>query len=293
VLNQTYVHWELILVDDGSTDETKNIVQTFLEDNRINYIYKTNGGTASARNIGIRIATGKYLAFIDADDLWDKNKLRSQLDVLLREDVSLVFSQLRCIADDGTPLGKNLGSGTGTYQEFAALLRLVAGNIAIPNSSVIVERQKVNQVGNFKDLKNMEDYDLWIRLLASGSRFYGMSEVLGSFRRHENQKTYDDPGQNLKMVNHLDVLRKDFPGKQAYFNFLIFQRLSSYYKQHNDNHEAKDVCLRIFFSNDHFNSYRFEKFLIDVVDFDNYMRFRRLLIRRFRKFETFLSLIDK
>jgi len=296
VLNQTYVHWELILVDDGSTDETKNIAKTFLEDDRIRYFHKKNGGQGSARNIGIRIATGKYLAFIDADDLWDEDKLQSQLKVMQREDASLVFSKIRGIAHDGRSLNSNLGNGTGIYRGFASFFLLAAGKISIPNSSVIVKKESVEGVGNFNEedkIRNIEDYHLWCRLLLDGHTFYGMDQVLGSYRIHENQSTYNDRGQSLKMIAYLDKLQEEYPGKRVFLRFLILQRLSSYYKQHNDKHEAKDVCNRIFFSNEYIKSYRFEKILIDVVDFDNYMRFRRLLIRRFRKFETFLSLIDK
>ena len=77
VLEQYYEQWELLIVDDGSTDNTKNIVKDFLNDKRIKYHYQENYGPASARNYGISKALGKYLAFLDSDDLWKPNKLRN------------------------------------------------------------------------------------------------------------------------------------------------------------------------------------------------------------------------
>ena len=80
VLDQYYEQWELLIVDDGSTDNTKNIVKDFLNDKRIKYYYQENYGPATARNIGISKASGKYLAFLDSDDIWKPNKLELQLN---------------------------------------------------------------------------------------------------------------------------------------------------------------------------------------------------------------------
>src|SRR5699024_4081686 len=84
VLNQTYTDWELIVVDDGSTDQTKKVINPFLEDDRIRYFYQENGGQGSARNKGIERAKGIYLALLDADDVWKVDKLQSQLNIILR-----------------------------------------------------------------------------------------------------------------------------------------------------------------------------------------------------------------
>ncbi len=79
VQEQTYINWELLIIDDGSTDNTKNILKPYLEDKRIKYFFKKNGGVSSARNLGIKKAKGKYIAFLDSDDEFTKKRLEIQL----------------------------------------------------------------------------------------------------------------------------------------------------------------------------------------------------------------------
>lgn len=80
VVDQTYQHWELVLVDDGSTDQSNRIIEKWIqEDRRIRYSFKENGGQASARNVGIQICKGEYIAFLDADDLYMPERLQSQI----------------------------------------------------------------------------------------------------------------------------------------------------------------------------------------------------------------------
>lgn len=295
VLNQTYSHWELLVVDDGSTDRTKDIVKEYLGDPRISYFYKNNGGQGSARNLGIKKAKGFYLAFLDADDLWDSHKLEVQLAVLMKEDVSLVFSKVRCIDKNGRFINRFIGSGRGKYQGFQTLFLLGVGNIAIPNLSVMATKESIIGTGRFSEedqIRNIEDFDLWFRLLLSGYKFYGMKEVLGSYRIHHEQSTYSDSGQSLKLINYLENLSKKYPDKRKYFEFIILHRLSTYYNQNSNSLRAKKSCLRIFFSNTCVDSYWFERYLIGMVSLGKYLRFRGLLIRKFRKFTNFVELIE-
>jgi len=292
VLNQTYTDWELIVVDDGSTDQTKKVINPFLEDDRIRYFYQENGGQGSARNKGIERAKGIYLALLDADDVWKDDKLQSQLNIILREDASLVFSKLCCIGSNGKHLNKNKGSGSGSYQGFSALFLLAGGYISVLNSSVLVKKESVEGVGRFdesEEARNIEDYHLWFRMLLAGYKFFGRDEVFGAYRIHENQTTYNDSGQSRKIIAYLDELGIKHPRNEAFFKFLILQRLSTYYKRHNNKQKAKAICLRIFYSNNCVNSYWAEKYLIDMFGLNAYLRFRRLLIRRFRRFKTFVE----
>src|SRR2546428_514370 len=91
VLKQTYRCYEILVVDDGSTDETKDVLSKF--GNCIKYIYQENRGPSAARNVGIKVARGKYVCFLDADDMWVPNKLKVQLAFIERDDgIGLVFS---------------------------------------------------------------------------------------------------------------------------------------------------------------------------------------------------------
>src|SRR5699024_2261307 len=210
----------------------------------------------------------------------------------LQEEASLVFSKLQYIASDGKPLHKHKGSGAGYYREFSAFFLLAGGNYSIPNSSVLVKKDSVESVGKFDESdesRNIEDYHLWFRMLLAGCTFYGMNEVLGAYRVHENQTTYNDSGQSRKIIAHLERLSMELPERKAFFQFLILRRLSMYYKQHNDKQKAKAICLRIYFSNECINSHPFEKYLINGLGLIAYFRFRRLYIRRFRRFKTFVG----
>ena len=93
VLNQTYKNIELIIVDDGSTDNTKEIIDS-INDKRIKYIYQANQGAASARNKGIDLAEGQYIAFQDSDDVWHLDKLEKQLKVLKQNDADVIFCKV-------------------------------------------------------------------------------------------------------------------------------------------------------------------------------------------------------
>ncbi|MBK8368417.1 MAG: glycosyltransferase family 2 protein [Bacteroidetes bacterium] len=93
VLAQTYQNWELIIVDDGSTDNTADIVKSYLTDARIQYFYQKNGKQGKARNLAISHSKGTYLAFLDADDLWIPKKMQLQMQVIQTHNVDVVFSQ--------------------------------------------------------------------------------------------------------------------------------------------------------------------------------------------------------
>ena len=295
VLEQSYTNWELMLIDDGSTDHTSDIIKKYLDDERITYVYQENNGQGSARNQGLKKSRGTYIAFLDADDLWDAHKLRTQVQLLQRKNISLVFSKIRKIDHREKYLGRDLGSGAGTYRGFRAMFSLAAGSISIPNSSVIATKESILRAGCFDEkdeIRNMEDYDLWFRMLLSGSTFFGMEEVTGSYRKHRDQCTYSDGGQHLKMIHYLKNMCKDYPEKKEYFRFLIIHRLSSYYDQQDKTEEAKNTCLQTFFSTSCIESYQFEKYLIDVVSLNNYLKFRGLMVRRFRRLKTFVQSID-
>ena len=106
VLNQTYNNWELIIVDDGSTDNCKEIIKKYFYDNRIKYIaHKENRGIPAARNTGIRAAKGEYIGFLDQDDIWLPEKLKEQVGIFnmdRHQEIGLVFSNIMYLIKDKT-----------------------------------------------------------------------------------------------------------------------------------------------------------------------------------------------
>lgn len=163
VLAQTFKDFEIILVDDGSTDNTNEEIQPYLSDHRLSYIQQENSGQARAKNVGVKNASGKFIAFLDADDLWDVAKLEKQMALFSSEKIGIVYSRARFIDADGRDLdyqvtGKYLQPRRGNVTEF-----LLMDNF-IPFSSSIVRRDCLLSLGAFDEsLKMGIDWDLWLR----------------------------------------------------------------------------------------------------------------------------------
>jgi len=180
VLSQTYADWELIVVDDGSTDGTAAIVSRFT-DPRIRCIHQENQGLAGARNTGIRAAQGTYLAFIDSDDEWLPTFLERCL-ARLQPDAHLaaVHTLNYHIDQNGVRLPQ---IGDGTVPPKALHARLLEGGF-FPPCTVVVRTQVVLEVGLFDtDLQGQgtEDWDLWLRI-ARHYRMDGIDEPLVNYR---------------------------------------------------------------------------------------------------------------
>ena len=103
ILSQTYANWELLIVDDCSVDNSKDIISAFSNiDERIKPIFlENNVGASEARNVAIRKAKGRYIAFLDSDDLWDSHKLEKQLSYMIENDIAFSYSTYQFISEDG------------------------------------------------------------------------------------------------------------------------------------------------------------------------------------------------
>jgi len=211
VLAQTYTNWELIIVDDGSTDETGNIAMQFTtRDNRIKYIFQENKKQGAARNSGIRQSNGTLIAFLDSDDIWVAKKLEIQLSALNDNEVDLVFSAGFVFFNDiDEPINTyNTISGKVSGDEGVKYL-LKQNFIAIP--SVLVTKHALNVVDGFDpspDIQNVEDYHLWLKLLLNKFSFYGIPDKLFYYRQHESQVTASDPYASEKVVTMLNSCLK-------------------------------------------------------------------------------------
>lgn len=195
VFAQTYGDWELIVVDDGSADDTAAVARSFADaDARITVVARENGGQAAARNTGLELARGDVVAFLDSDDLWLSDKLRLQLDALNDSGADLIFSDGYVFADgepereaDGFSIVPGLTGG-------AQMFRLLFERNRVATLSVVVRRAALDAVGRFdadRRYQNCEDYDLWLRLARAGASFYGMTEKLMRYRRHAGATTHE------------------------------------------------------------------------------------------------------
>ena len=164
IKRQTFSDFEAVVVNDGSTDNSEEQIKPYLNDNRFKYINQKNGGQAKAKNVGLARTKGNYIAFLDADDLWEKEKLEKQIPLFSSKKVGVVYSEARYIDSLGHDLnlklsGKYLQPKRGYVTDF-----LIIDNF-IPFSSSIVRRDCFDRFGAFDEtLKMGIDWDLWLRI---------------------------------------------------------------------------------------------------------------------------------
>jgi glycosyltransferase involved in cell wall biosynthesis len=179
VLEQTFAGWELIIVDDGSTDNTPGVVRSFLTDARIRYHRQENQGQPTSENNGVAMARGEWIAFLDADDRWRSDKLEKQLALAVRNpDASVIYSERMLMDPDGNPLPTPALS-----QYRGRILKEVFRQNPNPFSSTIVKRTVINDAGGFNPkYRNANDYDLWLRIAVRDHQFDFVSEPLIWYR---------------------------------------------------------------------------------------------------------------
>ena len=180
VISQTYKSVEIIVIDDNSGDDSARIIQALMEKYpQIRYEkLKENSGAAVARNRGIALAQGQYLAFLDSDDLWKPEKIQKQVEFLERYNAEFVYTAIEMIDEEG----RLVKSKRSIRQEvdYSFLLK----NTMIATSSVLLD---IKRIGKFQmpDLRSGQDYATWLMLLRDGRIAYGLDEALVQYRRRE------------------------------------------------------------------------------------------------------------
>lgn len=184
VLNQTYTDWELLVVDDGSTDHSLDIVREFCsQDTRIHLLFNDShtGMPSSPRNYALQQAQGRYIAFLDSDDVWLPAKLSEQIPLFNHSNVAVVYSDYEKISSTGERRGRVVRAPhTCDYRQ------LLYGNV-IGNLTGIYDRQKVGTV-KILDIHH-EDYAMWLQILKHGYIARNTDSVTAFYRLHESSVT--------------------------------------------------------------------------------------------------------
>jgi teichuronic acid biosynthesis glycosyltransferase TuaG len=195
VLNQSFTDWELIIVDDGSSDNTREVIERFSNSvSKVKYYYQENQGQAKARNTGLNLAKGELIAFLDSDDLWNKECLSILFESLKRNEVGMVFcSGYRLIENKLWEIPQcELPLCSIKSKAMEAILTLYNPLVI---HGVLTYKKFIEQVNGFEanpTLKNCsEDYFLWYKLAKLGISFYGLPDRLAIYRIH-NQGTHNN-----------------------------------------------------------------------------------------------------
>lgn len=180
VQNQSYTNWEMIIVDDRSTDQTPQLIREKIEkDARIQlHILEKNSGAAIARNTAIQQAKGHYLAFLDSDDLWSQDKLNKQVEFMETNNYLFTSTSYKEISEKN----EYNGNETKSYErlDYDGVLRHCPGNSTV--------MYNVFELGKFyiPDIKKRNDFVMWLQVIKEAKYLYGIDEALTSYRIREN-----------------------------------------------------------------------------------------------------------
>lgn len=177
VISQEYTNWEMLIVDDKSTDDSIKIIEKYArKDTRIKLIrLKKNSGAAIARNVALKNAKGNFIAFLDSDDLWEKDKLEKQINFMLEHNYYFTYTFYSVISENGEPISKNL------YFPSKVSYNDLLKTCSIGCLTVIINKEFFCDI-SMPLIKKGQDYALWLKLLKQVNYAYCYEEVLARYR---------------------------------------------------------------------------------------------------------------
>ena len=211
VLNQTYANFELIISYDDENESDLNFINEFqTKDNRISVIKNIKQiGAGESRNLGINYSKGKFIAFLDADDTWQNDKLMKQISFMKFNNYDVTHTSYSIVDENHNVIGKRIARN---FLELKDLLK----SCDIGTSTVIIKKNLINNYVKFASLKTKEDFVLWLKLLKKNIKIYGLNEILTFWTKSNNSLSSSTP-------------QKIVDGFRVYNKYMNFNYLKSIY----------------------------------------------------------------
>jgi len=213
VFAQTLEEYEVIVINDGSpdTEAFERVLDPYGD--RIRYFKQENRGASAARNTGLRAARGEFIAFLDADDLWLPNYLEEQIRFIREHDVDLICADAVVFSDstvDDRSYMETLMTGTAPTGK-VTFIGLLSAEQSLITSGVVARRKSIFEVGLFdEDLRNAQDFDLWVRLARHGARMAYQRRVLLRYRSHDDSLSGSAVNMHRRELRVYDKIEQSY-----------------------------------------------------------------------------------
>ena len=284
-MGQSYKEIEIIVIDDGSTDETSTVLRSYIESGKIKYLYQENKGPGAARNYGIKEAIGSYIAFLDSDDTLTKDSIQKRVKLItannslgyvasdyfycnrdsqqsvqtLHYDVLKNISAEKIQQEDGISLKCD-----SYYQRFEIAFAIWTG-------TVLVKKELFEKIGVFRtDIDTSEDVDLWLRL-AKNSNAGFIAQPLAYYNRHQSNLTKADPySYAQKRLSFCKILLKEYKTEKELRRMVlkrlswIYYDLGSYYQSERKIFRSKINLIKSIYYNP-LNKISYKMFLFTLL----------------------------
>jgi len=231
VRNQTYDNYEVLVTNNGSTDDTEKVLKNYKKkfpEFPLDFVSQENKGIGSSRNTGILRSIGEYIAFLDADDWWYPKKLEMVARLLCDNDIDVVYHDVIVIGREG----KESITRFGVIRDPAYFDLLFNGN-RVSTSTTVVRSSRIKEVEGFSEdllFDSVEDHDLWLRLAKKNVKFYYLADVLGKYICHEDKESNKVKYQTEKSLNlldyHLNMIKREGKFDKRYLNRKYMKRKS-------------------------------------------------------------------
>ena len=252
--SQNFLDFEVIFVNDGSFDSTQNLLESYSLKQKIIIIKQQNKGLGAARNVGIRASSGKFIALLDADDIWEENKLKMVYDYIQQSNCEVVCHNEYVVNESHKILKNNYYGPYTKYED------LFFKNNCLSPSAVTIKRNVIDSVGYFTEnlqMHGVEDYDMWLRMALANVDIKYIPEFLGSYVIHGNNMSTEykffDKIETLHFIHAVNIDLNDSKNALRYkyklirINFLKLKKVISLSNFSEIYSILKNILFLLFF----------------------------------------------